>query len=540
MSQLKGEEAKTEDKTRAIIIRTASFIGLVFVFLIFHEMMTHSIGEFGSATVEEIIIATSNPFISLFIGLLSTAIIQSSSTTTSMVVAVVASGTIDLPSAIPMIMGANIGTTLTSTLVSLAHLNKQKEFRRAIYVGTVHDFFNIFNTLLLLPLEYYFGILSSMSGSMASFFYTQSDEATGFFNILDYTIKPVTTLFLYVFGSHYWLAFIASFIGLFSTIKAFLALLRSSLIGERQSRLEKHVFGNKLKSMFWGAATTAGIHSSSVITSLIVPVVTARKIGLKTIYPFILGSNIGTTITALIAAISKSEAALSVAMAHFLFNIIGVIIFAPFLPTSNFPISLAKWLGKKTSHNRLAIFFYITIVFFILPFLLIYATSNSFKLKEYEFEIYDKKQDTTYHTVLIDEIRKMRQSKFYTTYNIFRDPNFKKGQKLSKKIKVLQYKDVLFIGNDKYPLAGTGTCFDMADSLGKYKICLDTIQADYALNNKIKSDTCYIYQKRYYQKGLPRQHLFLDTKRKLIIKQESYNADSTLIRKKQLMHESVK
>src|SRR5688572_32986229 len=98
--------------------------------------MTSSLQHLGRNVAETILLATSNPFTGLFIGLLITAMLQSSSTTTALVVALVASGSITLQSAVPIIMGANVGTTITSTIVSLGFINKKKEFRRAVAAGT--------------------------------------------------------------------------------------------------------------------------------------------------------------------------------------------------------------------------------------------------------------------------------------------------------------------------------------------------------------------------------------------------------------------
>ena len=94
--------------------------------------MVSSLGFLSKESLNLLFTYTSNPFVGLFIGLLMTAVLQSSSTTTAMIVAVVASGNLDLYSAIPMVMGANIGTTITSDLVSLSFVAKRSEFRRAI------------------------------------------------------------------------------------------------------------------------------------------------------------------------------------------------------------------------------------------------------------------------------------------------------------------------------------------------------------------------------------------------------------------------
>jgi len=88
-----------------------------------------------------------------------------------MIVAIVASGSIEFSDAIPMIMGANIGTTLTSTLVSLSFITKRDEFRKAIGAGVVHDFFNILVVAILFPLEYYYGVLTNLSSSASNFIY---------------------------------------------------------------------------------------------------------------------------------------------------------------------------------------------------------------------------------------------------------------------------------------------------------------------------------------------------------------------------------
>ena len=102
------------------IVKTIFYIisTLVF-FLLSIDLLVTALGHVGKDTAQLILEVTANPFVSLFIGLLITALIQSSSTTTSMIVAMVAAGSLEMHQALPMIMGANIGTTITSNLVSL-------------------------------------------------------------------------------------------------------------------------------------------------------------------------------------------------------------------------------------------------------------------------------------------------------------------------------------------------------------------------------------------------------------------------------------
>jgi sodium-dependent phosphate cotransporter len=160
---------KTRWKT--ILRNTAYIVGALLIFLFALELMLSSLQFLGKTAAETIILATSNPFTALFIGLLITAIIQSSTATTSMTVALVASGSLTLESAVPIIMGANVGTTITSTIVSLGFLPKKKEFRRAVAAGTYHDFFNILTVFILFPLEYYFQFLSHLSQEIATTFF---------------------------------------------------------------------------------------------------------------------------------------------------------------------------------------------------------------------------------------------------------------------------------------------------------------------------------------------------------------------------------
>jgi solute carrier family 34 (sodium-dependent phosphate cotransporter) len=146
------------------------------LFLISVDMLSNSFKYLGKDIANSLIYATSNPFIGLFVGIIVTAIIQSSSTSTTMIVAFVASNVITLTDAVPMMIGANIGTTITSTLVSIGFISKRKEFRRAVSAGVIHDFFNIFMVLILFPLEYYYGFLSNVASQIAAYFFSPAAQ----------------------------------------------------------------------------------------------------------------------------------------------------------------------------------------------------------------------------------------------------------------------------------------------------------------------------------------------------------------------------
>ncbi|MEO1050359.1 MAG: Na/Pi symporter [Bacteroidota bacterium] len=356
--------------------------GVLFVFLLSLDLMVSGFSELGVSAAESIIYATSNPFISLFIGLLITALVQSSSASTSLFVAAVASGSLSMESAVPMVMGANIGTTITSTIVSLGFITKRNEFRKAIAAGTAHDFFNILTTIVLFPLEYFYGFLSgtaqAITSNLSSYIIIDQTQEGGF-NLFE--SLPVDTYLSQVVDNPY-IAIVLAFILLFASIKLMSKLIYKFVIGESKGRLRNYVFKKPIKSFAWGTGITALIQSSSVTTSLIVPLVATGKVKLKNAIPFILGANIGTTITAFIALLFDSSAALSIAITHLLFNMIGVFLFLPLAPLRNLLTTMANFLGRITINYRLAGFAYIILTFFLIPFTLIFFSKDNMKDKE--------------------------------------------------------------------------------------------------------------------------------------------------------------
>ena len=147
------------NKKYLTFVTAAGVVASLYLFLVGINGLSTAIKHMGGDFAENILTTTSNPFIALFIGILSTTIFQSSSTTTSLIVGMVSGGALNLTGAIHMIMGANIGTTVTNIIVSIGHINRGNEFKRAFAAATVHDFFNVLAVLILFPLELAFGLL---------------------------------------------------------------------------------------------------------------------------------------------------------------------------------------------------------------------------------------------------------------------------------------------------------------------------------------------------------------------------------------------
>jgi sodium-dependent phosphate cotransporter len=466
--------------------------GAFVLFLFALDLMTSSLQHMGKNVAETILLATSNPFTGLFIGLLITAMLQSSSTTTSLVVALVASGSITLQSAIPIIMGANIGTTITSTIVSLSFINKKKEFRRAVAAGTYHDFFNILTAAVLFPLEYYYGFLSSLSAWISSFFFSPlaapvqnkvSHFWVGFSPVIEFLIREVP--------SPFFLAFVALVL-LFSSILIFRRLISNLLKARSPEQFGRFFFKNQFKSFLWGLLTTAAIRSSTITTSVVVPIVAKKIANLKQAAPFIMGANVGTTITAFIAATlnANTAPAISIAIAHFLFNFIGVLLFFPVPVMRRLPMALAENLGKLALKYRLVGFVYILVTFFFLPFTLIYFNRDSIKTLDLGYaETTASGETAPYRVVIRTNVR--TQTGEWTKYNSD-EPGTEPAFIYPMTIK----NNTLLVGKQMFRFSRPGFCWDGEDEKGKFKTCIVQIMPKMEMAG-LSFDSVFVAQVNY-------------------------------------------
>ena len=402
--------------TKSIAYTVSQLVLAILLFLFAIDLIGASMNNIGQDVVQSILLATSNPFIGLFIGLLATAIIQSSSTVTAMTVAVVATGYLSLQNAIPIVMGANVGTTLTSTLVSLGFVTNKNEFRKAISAGSIHDFYNIFIVIILFPLEYNYGILSESAIRLTSLFGGVGDGIQDFGSDISYGSSVITQLVIDFLPKNV-ITLLLSLVLLFISIKVLSKIIYSRLIGSSQENLKKYVFSNPYKSFGWGTLITAGVQSSSITTSLMVPLVASGKVRLSNAFPMIMGANIGTTFTALLAALNKSEAAISLAFVHLLFNLIGVIIFLPFPVLRKIPIKLAYHFGVLTLGSRAVGFSYIIITFFLLPFTLISLSGTDSEEKIFKYVTDSEERIAEETTVLLSTSNRSQKIQ----YSIFQN-----------------------------------------------------------------------------------------------------------------------
>jgi len=342
----------------------AVFMLALYFFMFSINLMGSGIKDMGSAFIEPLIIATSNPLVGLFVGILATSIVQSSSATTSVIVALVAAGTLSLEGAIPMIMGANVGTTITNTIVSLGHATRRLEFERAFAAATVHDFFNILSILVLFPLQVFTNFLGIVASSLSSMF-------SGFGGAEFHSpVKAIISPLVKIIGVYLdpLLMAIVGLILLFICLKFLTGSMRK-IIGSKFQAVFDKTLNKPARSLATGAGFTALVQSSSVTTSLSVPLVGAGVVRLEAIYPYVLGTNLGTTVTALLAAFATGNiVAVAVAFSHTLFNLMGILIW---YPLKIVPIKAAQTLAYIVARKRRFALAYVGGVFIALPALIV-------------------------------------------------------------------------------------------------------------------------------------------------------------------------
>jgi sodium-dependent phosphate cotransporter len=373
--------AEVQMRRYQVWLKVLQILILLFIFLVGIRGLGSGFKGLGKDALETFFLTTENPFIGLTIGILGTTLVQSSSVTTSMIVALVAAPENPLPitNAVPMVMGANIGTTVTNTVVSLGHMGRPEEFRRAFGAATCHDFFNFMAVGLLLPLELLTGLLSRPAGLIAE------NVRTGNVGKLPNPIKDATKAVIGPLDDVLNSALspklaaaaliVVSAVLTFGALLALVRTLRVLAASRLQGWLHRALDSSGCIAMAVGVIVTVAAQSSSITTSVLVPLAGAGIVTLEQVFPVTLGANIGTTVTALIAsmAVPDETAALAVeiAMVHLLFNLLGTAIIYPLRWTRRIPIRLAERLADMAVHSRKLALAYVVALFYGMPALLV-------------------------------------------------------------------------------------------------------------------------------------------------------------------------
>lgn len=262
-------------ETRVIIIMLVQLFGGLGLFLYGMKMMgdglENAAGERLKGILEKV---TSRPLIGILVGTAVTCVIQSSSATTVMVVGFVNAGLMNLFQAAGIIMGANIGTTITAQLIAFKLTDVAPVF---VGVGTI--------------------IVMFAKGKK----HREIGNIVLGFGILFMGMEIMGTA-----------------MGPLKKSAEFKALMNN--IGD-----------NWILGMLTGLGMTAVIQSSSATTGILIAMAQIGAVDMRVALPFIFGCNIGTCVTALLASIGTSKAARKAALIHLFFNIIGTLIFLPIM-----------------------------------------------------------------------------------------------------------------------------------------------------------------------------------------------------------------
>ena len=265
------------------ILKIITLLGGLALFLFGMDIMGSSLERLAGGKLQTVLAKMSSTvFKGFLLGMAVTAVIQSSSATTVMVVGFVNSGIMTLKQAVGVIMGSNIGTTITAWLLSLT--------------GLEGDSFlvQVFKPSTLAPVLGTIGI--------GLYMFTKSEKKKGVGTIL--------------------LGFMALMTGM-------------SIMGDSMEFLENEPwfaqlmisFSNPLVGILFGAVLTAVIQSSSASVGILQGLCGTGVVTFGSAIPIILGQNIGTCITAILGAMGANRNARRTALVHLLFNVVGVAIF---------------------------------------------------------------------------------------------------------------------------------------------------------------------------------------------------------------------
>ncbi len=353
-----------------------NFLYLVIALILFFTSL-NLLGEgfelLGEGAAETLIATTNNPITAFLVGILATTLVQSSSTTTSLTVAIVATGTITPAAAIPIMIGANIGTSVTNTIVALGHHDNRDEFRRAFTGSMVLDYFNIIAAFIFLPLEIFAHVLSWPSTQLTNMLVGAG--AINLFSPLDIIVEPIANFIVGITQETGWIVLITAFGLLYFSLKGLVNSLKAILDQNVEEKIKKYLFGSWWQAMLFGLGITIAVQSSSITTSVLVPLIALGVVLALQALPYFLGANIGTSTTALLAALalasdggSEGTAALMVALVHMIFDIFAIILLFPIKKIREIPVWLANKSADVITKSQAAAIAYIAIVFYLLPF----------------------------------------------------------------------------------------------------------------------------------------------------------------------------
>jgi sodium-dependent phosphate cotransporter len=354
--------------------------------LIFAEWQTMILGMVTSNTA---------PMTGLALGMLSTALVQSSSAVVAATMVsmsgMVASG-LPLEAAIqfgvPMVLGANIGTTVTNTIVAFGVQRgmTMKEFKDTIPGVIVDDVYEALTITIFFILELSTGFISKTVIRLGNF-YAEVLKMEDVFAAFDKTIidiiieepliKPTKALAVGLLGDRFGgvLLFLVWFVVIIVTMGMITKGLEKIIEMEWEDKV-KAAFENPYRGFATGFGITFLVGSSSIGSSLVIPFLATKVVDLKKAYPYLVGCNMATTVdlSQIYGYVAGGLVGMILGSAHVLLNIMALTIWL-ISPLRFVPVKIAEWLGDRIARNQnaaYALLAWVVVVFFVIPILVIY------------------------------------------------------------------------------------------------------------------------------------------------------------------------
>jgi sodium-dependent phosphate cotransporter len=322
---------------------------------------------FLAPTIKEVLLSSLTPVKAVSLGWFGTSIVQSSGAVGSIVATFAGNNLIGISTAIYILIGAYLGTTITALIISLITVSqKRRDFRHGFEIGLCYALYSAMMVFILFLLEYFFNLFSKTSLFLAS---TLGEKISLLKvpNWVDIITSPVVDFLFKI--NHKLIVLVISFLVLIFVLRYIGKSVVEVLGGERKARgFINRYFESKYKGYFIGFILTAIVFSSSITISLLVPLAVSRTIGLRKAIPFILGADLGTfTDIFLVSVILSQPLALATAFSYFLFGLLGGLIF---LPNTEFLFKITKYTSKKIINISRKKLIYILIAFILIPLLI--------------------------------------------------------------------------------------------------------------------------------------------------------------------------
>ena len=341
--------------------------------------------------------STSAPVTGLALGVLGTALVQSSSAVVAATMVsmsgMVASG-LPLDSAmrfgVPMVLGANIGTTITNTLVifGVKRSMTKREFGETIPAVIVDDVYEGLTISIFFLLEMTTGFLSKTVLRMGNFF-TNATRLEEFFAAFDKTIidilvkepivNPIRNLMVGILGTK--IGGFLLFVVWFGVIIVSMGVITKGINKVIEMEWEDKVqsaFKNPIRGFFTGFSITWIVGSSSIGSSLVIPFLATKTVDLEKAYPYLCGCNMATTVdlSQIYGYIAGGLVGVMLGAAHVMLNILALLLWLV-SPLRFVPVRISKAIGRRIQSDQNAAFsllIWVVVIFFIVPAAIIYLT----------------------------------------------------------------------------------------------------------------------------------------------------------------------